>query len=165
MIFGLLYNKTLACVLLLLIFTLRNRRRLLACHGRFIKEGEAMFRRLSAGTLLLSLTIHPGKVAASQFINSTAAVLKLSAAGYTESIVFNVEVDEKQTCKLHNGRIDFKIVVKSPEGIDQIREGYQTWSNLTEKRFTVQWTGHRFDENETLKDVTDIRTDSLCLDR
>ena len=124
------------------------------------------FKPLLVGPLVLSLmTITPGKVAAgSQALNSTATLITFSSVGYTESIVFNVEIDQKENCKVHSGRINFKTVVKSPQGIDQIRDGYQTWSNVTEKRFTVQWTGYGVEEKETLTKIIDVQTDSVCVE-
>jgi len=110
------------------------------------------------------MTITPGKIAAgSKSLNSTATLVTFSSVGYTESIVFNVDVDQKENCKVHSGRINFKTVVKSPRGIDQIRDGYQTWSNVTEKRFTVQWTGYGVEEKETLTKILDVQTDSVCV--
>ena len=42
MIWGLVYNKALACLLLLLIFALRRSRRLLAMRGRLRKDDGAV---------------------------------------------------------------------------------------------------------------------------
>jgi hypothetical protein len=125
-----------------------------------------LFRPLFVGPLVFSLmTITPGKIAAgSKSLNSTATLVTFSSVGYTESIVFNVDVDQKENCKVHSGRINFKTVVKSPQGIDQIRDGYQTWSNVTEKRFTVQWTGYGVEEKETLTKIIDVQTDSVCVE-
>ena len=122
-----------------------------------------LFRWVSVGALLCCLTLPCDKVEAGQSLQAKATVRSISNSGSSGSVVFNVNVDEKERCKIHNGQINFKTIVQSSEGTKLVREGYQTWNNMSEKQFMVQWTGSHL-PTEELTDVTDVVTESVCLD-
>jgi len=122
-----------------------------------------LFKWVSVSAVLVYIILPCDKVEAGQTLQVKTTVRNILNSGSSGSVVFNVNVDEKQRCKVHNGQINFKTIVQSSEGTKLVRENYQTWNNMTQTQFVVQWTGSHL-PTEELTDVTDIVTESVCLD-